>query len=255
MSTPADARPTGPRPRTIRRGAKVAEALALEIVNRIVSENLRPGTLLPPEAQMVEEYGVGRSSLREALHVLEVHGVITMKHGRNGGPMVIEVGTRDYGRMSTLFFHLRGITFAELIDARLVLEPVMARLAAQRRATELIGTLPDPTSTEVADDAAYLEASAPFHRAVASMSGNPLLDLYSVSLEDIFLEHVGEALSPPEKREHVLEVHRAIADAIASGDADVAERTMRDHMQEYANWVRDRHPELMPRVINWWQVG
>jgi GntR family transcriptional regulator, transcriptional repressor for pyruvate dehydrogenase complex len=254
MSTPPPTQPTGPRPRHLRRGAKVAEALALEIVNRIVSEGIQPGTLLPPEAQMVEEYGVGRSSLREALHVLEVQGVITMKHGRNGGPMVIGVGTRDYGRMSTLFFHLMGITFEQLIDARLAVEPLMARLAAERQATELIDTLPDPRGMRVEDDAAYLEASAPFHRAVASMSGNPLLDLFSVSLEDIFLEHVGGALSPPEKREHVFEVHQAIAEAIAAGKADIAEQTMREHMQEYADWVRDRHPELMPRVISWWQV-
>jgi DNA-binding FadR family transcriptional regulator len=254
MSTPAGSRSTGPRPRHIRRGTKVAEGLALEIVNRIVSESLQPGTLLPPEAQMVEEYGVGRGSLREALHVLEVYGVITMKHGRNGGPMVIEVGTRDYGRMSTLFFHLRGITFEQLIDARLVIEPVMARLAADRRVTELVDTLPDPKSTRVEDDATYLEAAAPFHRAVASMSGNPLLDLFSVSLEDIFLENVSGALSPEEKRENVLEAHEAIAEAIAAGKSDVAEQAMREHMQEYADWVRDRHPELMPRVINWWQV-
>ena len=98
-------------PRPIKRGAKVAEALAQEIVHEIVSRKLRPGTLLSSEAQMLEDYGVGRGSLREALRILEVHGLITMKPGRNGGPMVIEVRTRDYGRMSTLFFHLGGVTF------------------------------------------------------------------------------------------------------------------------------------------------
>ena len=81
-----------------------------EIVRDVVTRKLQPGTLLSSEAQMLEDYGVGRGSLREALRILEVHGLITMKPGRNGGPMVIEVGSRDYGRMSSLFFHLGGVT-------------------------------------------------------------------------------------------------------------------------------------------------
>ena len=114
MTTATRPREDGTSPRPIKRGAKVAEALAQEIVHEIVSRKLPPGTLLSSEAQMLEDYGVGRGSLREALRILEVHGLITMKPGRNGGPMVIEVRTRDYGRMSTLFFHLGGVTFREL---------------------------------------------------------------------------------------------------------------------------------------------
>src|SRR4051794_13362504 len=215
MVSPAGAPADEFRPRQIKRGTKVAEALAQGIVHEIVTQNLQPGTLLRSESQMLEDYGVGRGSLREALRLLESHGVISMKHGRNGGPMVINVGTRDYGRMSTLFFHLAGMTFEELLEARLTLEPLMAKLAAQRQASDLIGQLPDPESISVDDDDAYWRASMPFHRKVASMSGNPVLNLISVSLEDIFLEQVSGALSPKEKRKQVLEVHRAIADAIA----------------------------------------
>jgi GntR family transcriptional repressor for pyruvate dehydrogenase complex len=238
-------------PRPAKRGAKVAEALAQEIVHEIVSRKLPPGTLLSSEAQMLEDYGVGRGSLREALRILEVHGLITMKPGRNGGPMVIEVGTRDYGRMSTLFFHLGGMTFGQLVEARLVLEPMMARLAAERRGQELLGQVADPDATRVEDDATFFDATYEFHRAVASMSGNPVLNLISVSLEDIFRDQVSGALSPREERRRVLEVHRAIADAIAVGDADRAEQLMREHMQRYADRLRQRHPQLLDRVIDW----
>jgi GntR family transcriptional regulator, transcriptional repressor for pyruvate dehydrogenase complex len=245
------ARADGTAPRPIKRGAKVAEALAQEIVHEIVSRKLPPGTLLSSEAQMLEDYGVGRGSLREALRILEVHGLITMKPGRNGGPMVIEVGTRDYGRMSTLFFHLGGMTFQQLIEARLALEPMMARLAAQRRGQELVGHLADPDATRVEDDTVYFDATNEFHRGVASMSGNPVLNLLSVSLEDIFRDQVSSVLSPKEERRHVLEVHQAIADAIAAGDADQAEQLMHDHMQQYADWVRQQHPQLLDQVIDW----
>lgn len=244
-------RADGMAPRQIKRGAKVAEALAQEIVNEIVSRKLPPGTLLSSEAQMLEDYGVGRGSLREALRILEVHGLITMKPGRNGGPMVIEVGTRDYGRMSSLFFHLVGVTFEQLVNARLVLEPMMARLAAERRGQELVGRVAEPHATPVDDDSAYFDATKNFHAIVASMSGNPILNLFSASLEEIFRDQVSGMLSPREDRQHVLEVHAAIADAIADGKADESERLMREHMQEYADWVHQRNPRVVDEVINW----
>jgi DNA-binding FadR family transcriptional regulator len=245
------AREDGSSPRPIKRGAKVAEALAQEIVHEIVSRKLPPGTLLSSEAQMLEDYGVGRGSLREALRILEVHGLITMKPGRNGGPMVIEVGTRDYGRMSSLFFHLGGVTFRQLVEARLALEPMMARLAAVRRGQELLGQLADPESTPVGDDTEYFNATTGFHKTVAAMSGNPVLNLMSASLEEIFRDQVSGLLSPKEERKRVLEVHTAIAQAIADGDADEAETLMREHMQEYADWVEQRHPRLVDAIIDW----
>jgi GntR family transcriptional repressor for pyruvate dehydrogenase complex len=251
MTTPSRARDTGGSPRPIKRGAKVAEALAQEIVHEIVSRKLPPGTLLSSEAQMLEDYGVGRGSLREALRILEVHGLITMKPGRNGGPMVIEVGSRDYGRMSSLFFHIGGVTFRQLVEARLALEPMMARLAAERRGQELVGALADPTTTPVEDDAAYFDATTDFHSAVAAMSGNPVLNLMSSSLEEIFRDQVQGLLSPKDQRRHVLEVHTAIGDAIARGEADAAEKLMREHMQEYADWVYSGHPQLIDAIIDW----
>lgn len=239
-------------PRPIKRGAKVAEALAQEIVHEIVSRKLPPGTLLSSEAQMLEDYGVGRGSLREALRILEVHGLITMKPGRNGGPMVIEVRTRDYGRMSTLFFHLGGMTFGELIEARLQMEPMMARLAAERKAKELVADGGQPTGAAVVeDDAKYFDVTHEFHRTVASMSGNSILNLVSMSLEDIFHDQVSGLLSPKDQRDDVLAVHATIAEAIAAGRAEEAERLMREHMQQYADWVHERHPHLMDAVVDW----
>ena len=251
MSISGGAREAGSSPRPIKRGAKVAEALAQEIVHEIVSRKLPPGTLLSSEAQMLEDYGVGRGSLREALRILEVHGLITMKPGRNGGPMVIEVSSSDFGRMSTLFFHISGVTFRQLVEARLALEPMMARLAAERRGQELVDTLANPDTTPVEDDAAYFAATKDFHLTVAAMSGNPVLNLMSTSLEGIFRDQVTSLLSPADDRRDVLVVHTAIADAIGRGDADAAEKLMREHMQQYADWVEQRHPQLVDAIIDW----
>jgi GntR family transcriptional regulator, transcriptional repressor for pyruvate dehydrogenase complex len=244
---------SGPTPRKpIKRGLKVAESLAQEIVREIVARKLPPGTLLPSETEMIEEYGVGRGSLREALRILEIHGVITMKPGRRGGPIVIEVGTSDYGRMSTLFYHLGGATFGELMDARLALEPLMARLAAQRGDPTLADRLTRGEElTDLHDDRAYFAATHDFHRTVASLSDNPILNLVVTSLEHIFHDQVSGLLFPTERREEVVAAHDAIARAIARGRAAEAERLMRQHMQEYADFVRRRHPHLISEVVDW----
>ena len=81
---------------------------------------------------MLATYQLGRASLREALRILEVHGLILIRPGRGGGPVVANFSSRDFGRMATLHFHVGRATFRDLVQARMVMEPVMAGLAAQR---------------------------------------------------------------------------------------------------------------------------
>ncbi|MDO7843179.1 FadR/GntR family transcriptional regulator [Sphingomonas immobilis] len=234
----------------IKRGSKVAEELAQDILRKVCAEGATPGSRLPSEATMVAEYGVGRGSLREALRILEIHGIIRIKAGPGGGPVVVGPTTTDFGRMATMFFQAGAMTFREVIDARLLLEPMIARMAAERREPELVEQLL-AAETSTSSDAAYLKTSANFHWQVGSMSGNRILNLMSHALEDIFHARVVGMLFPPERREAVVEAHHAIAEAIARGDADAAERLMREHMVEYARYVEQRHPALIDEIVEW----
>ncbi|MBE1536977.1 FadR/GntR family transcriptional regulator [Actinomadura algeriensis] len=236
----------------VKRGVKVGEAIAQDIVRKIVAEGLAPGTPLPSEAQMIEEYGVGRGSLREALRILEVHGLISIKPGPRGGPMVGEVSAAAFGQTATLFFQAGRMTFRELVEARLVMEPVMARLAAERRDPAEVERLTlIAGGTPLDDDGGYLEHSGDFHRLVASMSGNGMLDLFSGSLGYIFHDRVSGMFFPKTRRAKVREAHADIARAIGAGDADEAERLMREHMQEYATYIRRKQPALMNEIVGW----
>jgi GntR family transcriptional repressor for pyruvate dehydrogenase complex len=241
--------------RKMRRGEKVYETVARDLVRRIRSERLEPGTLLPPEAQMLVEYGVGRASLREALRVLEVNGLITIKPGPGGGPVVAGVDSHEFGRMATLYFQVGGMTFRELMEARLVMEPVMARLAAERRDPKLLSELEQSvdaaSKAEVTSEEAYLSTSADFHEVVAGMSGNRILDLFGSALLRIFYDRVGGMAFPVSRREGVRNIHVEIAAAIADGDAALAEQLMHEHMVEYANYVKRRHPALLDEVVDW----
>ena len=246
-SDPGDASPA-----PIRRNEKIAEAVARDIVRRIAAGKLPPGAQLPSEAQMAVDYGVGRASLREALRILEIHGLISIKPGPGGGPVVAGANTADFGRMATMYLHVGGMTFRELIEARLVMEPVMARLAADRAdSAQIAKLLRAGAHTEIVDDVAYLRESAHFHLVLGTMSGNNILNLLSHSLEDIFHARVTGMLFPPERRGEVVQAHAGIAKAIAKRKPAKAERLMRAHMEEYAAYVRERHPALMDEVVDW----
>jgi DNA-binding FadR family transcriptional regulator len=241
--------------RRVRRGEKVYETVARDIIRRIQAGQLEPGTLLPSEAQMVAEYNVGRASLREALRVLEVNGLITIKPGPGGGPVVAGVDSGEFGRMATLYFQAGRMTFRELMEARLVMEPVMARLAAQRSdpeaAAELARAVAAADAADVRDDVEYLGTSADLHEAIAGMSGNRILNLFGRALLAIFYERVGGMLFPTSRREGVRRIHADIAQAIVDGDADRAETLMREHMVEYANYTRRRYPALQDEIVDW----
>ncbi|MPZ81348.1 MAG: FCD domain-containing protein [Actinophytocola sp.] len=236
--------------RPVRRGDKVSEAIARDIVRRIGAERLPPGTQLPPEAKMIEEYRVGRGSLREALRILEVHGLISIKPGPRGGPTVDRVHTRNFGRMASLYFQMDGVTFRELIEARLIMEPVMARRAAELRDPRLLAELDRfDGSTRSPED--YLQNATGFHQLVATMSGNRIMSLFGQSLADVLRDRFSDALFPKSRRREVLLAHKGIAAAITAGDADLAERLMRAHMEDYVAQVKRRHPGLLQEVVDW----
>jgi len=233
-----------------KRQSKVAEDVAGEILNKICAGEYQVGSMLPPEAQMLQDYGIGRASLRESLRILEVHGIIRIKAGPGGGPVVQKVGTASFANMAKIFFQVDGMTYREVVEARLILEPFFARMAAINRDAEHAQALLD-CSIDLGDDKRYLSSAHDFHRQIGSMSSNRMLNLFAHALADIFHDRVAEVLYPPEKRGDVVAEHRAIAEAIQAGDADLAERLMREHMEDYSRYVALRYPALLDERIRW----
>jgi DNA-binding FadR family transcriptional regulator len=238
-----------------RRGEKMSELIARDIVHDIVSRGLERGAKLPAEAVMLDQLQVGRATLREALRILEVHGLISIRPGPGGGPVVASAKSKDFGRMATLFFHMQGATFRELIEARQVVEPLMARLAAERQDIEDMSRLSDAIegarSAAVGEDTGWALASSGFHDVVAGMSGNRILDLFGEAIKEVWFDRVTGTMYPSDAREQVRRDHETIAKAIVAGDGRKAERLMRAHMQEWAGFVADRYPGLLDEVVDW----
>jgi GntR family transcriptional regulator, transcriptional repressor for pyruvate dehydrogenase complex len=238
------------------RADKISEILARQIVRDIARGRYQPGTMLPPEAVMLERFRVGRASLREALRILEVYGLITIKPGPGGGPLVQAVTARQFARTSTFYFHLHGATFRDLLEARRAIDPMMARLAA---------TSADPAALErlkaaVSDThQAYEEGNLTrwgrhtdeFHSLVAGVSGNRILDLFGGSLKELYSERLEHRVVGKGDRPTVLAEHAAIAQAIIRRRPAEAERLMAEHMETFTALTMRLVSGLLDDVLDW----
>jgi GntR family transcriptional regulator, transcriptional repressor for pyruvate dehydrogenase complex len=235
------------------RSTKISQQVATAIVDDIVSKRLKPGDRLEPEASMVQRFGVGRASIREGLRLLETYGVISIKPGQKGGPTVGKLDASDLGRMLSLFLHILGATYRDLIETRLVIEPVMARLAAERQDPEQLAKLKEVIDFESAapiED--YVPTSNEFHYAVNGASGNPVLDLLGQALRTMYRERLASGgLFPTEARGYVRSTHAEIGDAIFAGKADEAERLMKLHMDDLARLQSEKTPWFMDERVAW----
>lgn len=245
------------RRRAAPRNVKLAEQVARDIAEGIFTRNLVAGARLPSERLMLDRFGVSRGTLREALRILEMQGLIVVRAGPGGGPVVVSMTPEDFNRVASLHYKSAAASVRDLWKARMDIEPVLARRAAEELTPETTKTLTDllerSRHTTVDNDGDFIRVGSTFHRVIAYTSGNPILDLMARSLGEMTAYLESAAVFPPESRDNVHRDHQAIVKAILAGNAKRAERLMRDHMAEMLASHAQRFPgsldSLLPYVI------
>jgi DNA-binding FadR family transcriptional regulator len=241
-------------PPPIERAVKTSERIAAVLVADIVAQRLKPGDRFPNEAAMVERFGVGRGSLREALRILEVHGLISLRSGPGGGPVIVAVHPRDVARTFSLYLHLSGATIRELVDARMFIEPMIVRMAAENRHPDDMARLQEAVDFEAsipAGDSRYIFAANNFHYVLATMTGNRVIDLLATSLKDLYTTRVVQGgLANNLDQEDLRREHLEIANAILRGRATAAERLARAHTEHYMVKIGEM-PGFAESTITW----
>ena len=243
-----------------RRGArspkpqKTAVLLAQRIVRDILDNDLDAGTTLPPERQMLLDYEVGRGTLREAMRFLEIQGVVSIKPGPGGGPVVRSPDERHLAGTIALLLQMSGTPFRSIVEAREVLEPHLATKAAERIKPEVLAELAETVEVmrdNLDDNQIFLRENERFHDIIAWSSGNDLFGYLVTSLHWIT---DGTALGveyPERRRRDVLKAHDTIYQAIAAGDPEAAATAMREHIGGFTRYMEAKYPELMDRPIPW----
>ena len=222
------------------------------MVHDIVSSGFGPGDKLAGEAEMLEHYGVSRESLREALRLLESQGLISIKRGPGGGPVVGSSSPMNLGRTLALYLHFARVTYAELFTAWEMAEPLLAELAARRpdRATlrtELaswIGGI-DPTG----DD--FARISTAFHETVNRLAANRVLSLVVPAFTCIITDHVLATFDTRVLHDEISHDHQRVARAIALGRPSAARRLMEAHVHQVAEFYRSHFSDEMGELVLW----
>jgi GntR family transcriptional regulator, transcriptional repressor for pyruvate dehydrogenase complex len=208
--------------------------LANHLRDNILRGEIAEGESLPSERELVDQTGLSRGAVREALRTLSVEGLVQTRHGRFGGSIVTLPGNESMATAISRFVQGRKVPLRSLQETREVLEPFLARLAAKRRTDEDVRTLKVLHQELVASAGNFKQfalLNVKWHHAIAAASGNDLLAtlLYSIS-HGMEVATMVEEYDTAETREQVIRIHSRIMHAIETGNADLAEKSMREHM-------------------------
>lgn len=217
---------TRPRP------PKRAEQVALRIVQDIVTRGLRRGDPLPTETEMLALYAVSRSSLREALRLLEVQGLVTIRPGPGSGTVVGAVEAGTLAGTLALYLKMGRVSLDQLLDAWAMVEPMLADMAARNPDRARVQALMAPFASGARSADRALSAGLDFHDTVADLSGNPVLRLVLGAVGALVADQVREGAAGFRLSDATVDAHEAIADALLAGDGPGAAAAMRAHLAQ-----------------------
>lgn len=195
----------------------------------VVDAGLRAGDKLPPERDLAERLGISRASVKQAIVVLEVQGLVDVRHG---GGSYLTRDSLDVEPISDMVERRRRLP--DVLEAREALETKLAELAARRRTDEDLRAIDAALAhmaQEIAEGALGAEGDRRFHEAVTLAAHNPLLAEFMRSIATQIAESRGESLRQPGRPHRSFGQHERIAAAIRAEDPEGAAAAMREHVR------------------------
>ena len=221
------------RPITRRTNAQIA----VEELFRLIRDGIwKVGDQLPPEKELATQLGVGRSTIREALQNLSAINVIESSAGLR---TVIKSPTPgEIFRTDVVAFLIGDRAAAELLEARAMIEPECARLAAIRATDEDFGRVAavlDRHRAALATGAPVHELGAAFHLEISRCAKNRVAESFMHSILDLLMERGKRADTIPEARARELADHEALLALLRRRDPEAARQAMLDHIISWAD--------------------
>jgi GntR family transcriptional regulator, transcriptional repressor for pyruvate dehydrogenase complex len=236
------------------RPKKTAALIAQRIVRQITTMRLQPGDQLPSERDMLADYLVGRSTLREALRFLEMQGILVIRPGPRGGPVVSIPEPRYLAGNISMVLEFARTPFRAVIETRAVIEPVVAASAAKRINKQQLSEIADSIevmANNTVDLATFMGENLRFHDLIAWASGNTVFGLLLSSVQSISFGTALGVQYPTWARKVIVKAHRRIHSALADGNAEAAGQAMAAHNREYIRYLEEKYPELLDQIVQW----
>lgn len=218
---------------------KISTIIIRQIRSAILQGRLKPGQALPHEKELIAQFGVSKHTLREALRTLEGMGLITIKRGAGGGPVVSEIDFDTAREYFASFLYFQNISRADISELRKLAEPYIARLAAESITGEDLDKLKGIHEEcrrliEQGKSLVGAEAEIMFHVYLAKLTNNSILWVIMDFVNNLLAE-IKVAMKPGLDFSHqVYQAHQKILDAIEARDPRAAEEAMLAHIEQVA---------------------
>lgn len=214
---------------------KVALDIIRQVRQTILEGKLRPGDRLPPEKELVTNFGVSKHSLREAFRALEVMGFLSIRKGSGGGAVVLEVDMKTTRDSIFNFLYFQNVSVKQISEVRRIFEPHLARVATHLMSDEALDRL--KLTHECCQDALsrgenIYKHEIEFHRVLAEACGNPVFELIQDFVNSLLGDLKRDLRPGLGFLQEVLAAHDRILDAVQAGDADRAAKEMYRHVCE-----------------------
>ena len=222
------------------RRVKLRDQVADMLLEMISSGEYRAGDRLPPERILVEQIGVSRTVVREALNLLETRGLIRIEHGR--GAVVSANGAHALHNNLGFLLRMQPGALWELMEMRKALEVEVAGLAAERANAEDIATMRaklDRMREKIDAPEGYVEADVGFHEMLARSARNRVILMMMEPIVDLLLASRRMTGSKEANAKRALRAHEAILKRVEAKDVEGARREMRKHMMTTEHDMRE----------------
>ncbi|MBB6570468.1 FadR family transcriptional regulator [Kribbella sandramycini] len=235
------------------------ERIVEQVEDALARGDLAPGQRLPSERELVAQFAVSRSTVREALRVLESNGVVRSRPGDPNGPEILPFSSTALRKQLVRLARVDELTLAELIGFRMIMDgaaiQVASRLRTPAQLTELTDTLTAMRTAIDVDFAAFSEADLAFHDVIARISRNSLIETCNEVVRGVVLSLISNKIAhAPNSRALMLESlqhHTEVVDAIRDGDGTAAARIARQNMYDYyAGYVPEAEREALQALID-----
>jgi GntR family transcriptional repressor for pyruvate dehydrogenase complex len=219
---------------------KVSERIVQQIKSIILEGALSAGDRLPPERQLVEKFGASRISVREAIKNLEALGLIVVKPG--SGTFVAEINSKPLSESLSAILRIKKTSIIELTEARIIIEPSVAKLACEKATPEDLQMLDKNIQTVlriIQTNTTALWEDIEFHCLLAEATHNAVISITVKTMLNVVEEMTENMTRALERRieisENAVRYHEKILDAFYNKDTEGAKELMLNHIVDIQN--------------------
>ncbi len=220
-------------PQLLLSNGSVAKQIADFLTQDIISHKYQIGDFIPTEEELCLQYGIGRSSVREAIKTLESRGLVRKMQGKGG--VVIDETIEATSQMLKMTLDMNNVSLRDLVDFRVSMEVQLAKTAALRATEDDIARIKEILDLMSGDNYSYEDFTTHdylFHEAIIEASGNNIAALMIKALRPVISKQIEQSLKSDFNQHRIYEFHHNIYEKIKGREVNAAGRAMSEHLNE-----------------------